>query len=121
MQHLIRSKMNFVLKVISEYEPAMRKREAGVVSTNDIVATVGFRYNGTKEVRWVVRRSLICGIEWEVEVSKKEINNTHLRYAIRDEIQCDWWLRNWVNNKIRFELAERGEARLRGQSSYSSF
>jgi hypothetical protein len=118
MQHKIRSKTNFVLKVISEYEPGISKMEARMVSTNDIVATVGFRFEGTTTIKWVVRRSLVFGIEWEVEVSKKDLNNVHLKQAIRDEIQCDWWLRNWAGNRIRFERAEREDAYLQRRSAY---
>ncbi len=111
MQHQIRSKTNFVLQAISKHEADISKTESSVISTNDIVATVGFRYEGTKEVKWVVRRSLVFGREWEVRVPKKKFSHGNLRYAIRDEIQCDWWLKNWANNRIEFEKAEREEAR----------
>lgn len=115
MQHQIRSKTNFVLEVISQYEKDIIKTESSIVSTNDIVATVGLRYNGTASVKWVVRRSLLFGKEWMVQVWKDDISNYHLKYAIRDEIQCDWWLKNWVRNKIQFEIAEREEAMCRQQ------
>lgn len=111
MQHQIRSKTNFVLQAISKYEADISKTESTVISTNDIVATVGFRYQGTLEVKWVVRRSLVFGREWEVRVKKKDLHNAQLKYAIRDEIQCDWWLKNWARNRIEFEKAEREEAK----------
>ena len=118
MQHQIRSKTNFVIQALAKYEAGICKTESTVISTNDIVDTIGFRYERTHEVKWLVRKSLLFDNQWEVRVKRKDLNNTHLKYAIRDEIQCDWWLKNWANNRILFEKAEREEAYLQNWLSW---
>jgi hypothetical protein len=94
--------MNLALEWIKQHSGKIEHLEKlHGIATDDKVVTLAILYKGTKSPKSVLRKSLLFDTVWEVEVS---IHNCEL---IKQELCCNWFLKNWRKNINAFLEAEK--------------